>query len=76
MLGTEAHHPAAVEQSGVSGAAVDNHSIALESPERGFGGTIDDAQQRPGGSLRRALALLPVAHGIDGDADAFGERDL
>ena len=33
-------------------------------------------KQRPGGTLRRAFALFPVAHGIDRDADPSGERDL
>jgi hypothetical protein len=38
--------------------------------ERGEGG---HARQRPGRSLGRALALLPVAHGIDAQPDLYGE---
>ena len=39
-------------------------------------GTVDDPQQRTGRAARRALALLPVACRVDGDADALGERRL
>ena len=40
--------------------------IAIESGERSLGRPVDDAQQRPGGPVRRALALLPIAHRITG----------
>jgi hypothetical protein len=51
-------------------------SIPVESLKCRFRSTVDDAQQRPGGSLRRALTLLPIAHGIDRHADPPGEGNL
>src|SRR5262245_4150899 len=37
---------------------------------------VDHLEQRAGGSARRALALLPVAHGFDRHADAGRELRL
>jgi hypothetical protein len=48
----------------------------IKRPKRGFGGTINDPEQRSGWPLGRALSLLPIAHGINRNADAIGERHL
>jgi hypothetical protein len=50
--------------------------IRIERGERKLRSAVDDAQQRPGRSLRRALALFPVPHRVDGHADPPGERNL
>jgi hypothetical protein len=56
--GTEAGRPAAVEQSGVCEAGIDRESIPIQSAAAQSGEHLNDAQQRPGGPLRRAPAEM------------------
>jgi hypothetical protein len=51
-------------------------SIRIERGECKLRSAVDDSQQRPRGALRRALALFPVPHRVDGHANPPGERDL
>src|SRR5262245_5116219 len=44
--------------------------------EGNVGRLVDDLEQSARGPARRALALLPVAHGLDRHADARGEFGL
>jgi len=44
--------------------------------EGGFRGLVENLEQRARRAARRALALLPIAHGLDRNADAGGKGSL
>src|SRR5262249_43054590 len=47
-----------------------------ENGEGSFRRLLDDFEERSRRATRRAFALLPVAHGLDRNADASGESGL
>lgn len=50
--------------------------MSVEGSEHGFGRVRNDRKKRARGSSRRPLALLPVADGLNGNAQSRRELNL